>query len=163
MPKDGPEKPSGAQPAAGAPDEPRPVRVGKQDPVELELVTTAALEKILKTEGGKTRSEIRKLAAGSKDGVLARDAATGRFSILSEAELKKAAAAPPPDGPRRSGVATAPPLSETVLRKADELSLASTQFLRKAVKAEDKAAEAAKPKASLKKDKAGGFNPYDNN
>jgi hypothetical protein len=140
----------------------RSVWLGKIEPVELELVSTTALEKILKTEGGKTRSEIQKLAAGRKNGVLARDAATGHFRILSDADLKKAATAPPADGPRRSGLVTAEPLSETTRQKAEELSLASTQFLRKAVKSDEKA-EAEKAKPAKKKDKFGGFNPYDNN
>lgn len=141
----------------------RSVWLGKIEPVELELVSTTALEKILKTEGGKTRSEIQKLAAGRKNGVLARDTATGHFRILSDADLKKAATEPPAnDGPKRSGVTTAQPLSETTRLKAAELSLASTQFLRKVVKPDGKA-EVEKPKAATKKDKFGGFNPYDNN
>ena len=140
----------------------RSVWLGKIEPVELELVSTTALEKILKTEGGKTRSEIQKLAAGRKNGVLARDTATGHFRILSDAEFKKVATTPRADGPKRSGVTTADPLSETTRLKAAELSLASTQFLRKVVKADQKA-DVEKPKAATKKDKFGGFNPYDNN
>src|SRR5262245_7428867 len=73
----------------------RSVWLGKIEPVELELVSTTALKKILQTEGGRTRSEIAKLAAGRKNGVLARDAATGHFRILSEADLRKAVDAPP--------------------------------------------------------------------
>jgi len=121
-----------------APDERgRSVWLGKVDAVELELVSTTALEKILMSDSVKTRSEIRKLAAGGKDGILARDTATGHFRIVSEADLGKA---------RRS---------------ADELSLVSTQVLRKVIGPEGKV-EAAKPKPG-KKDKFGGFNPYDNN
>ncbi len=137
----------------------RSVWLGKVEAVELELVSTTALEKILKTEGGKTRSEIQKLAAGRKDGVLARDTATGHFRILSEAELKKAV--PADDGPKRSAEVTAAPLTETARKQADELSLVSTQILRKVMKPDGKT-EVAKPKAG-KKDKFGGFNPYDNN
>lgn len=140
----------------------RSVWLGKIEPVELELVSTTALEKILRIEGGQTRSEIRKLAAGRKNGVLARDTATGHFRILSDADLRKAATAPPAEGPARSGVTTADPLSESTRLKAAELSLASTQFLRKVVKP-DGQAETGKPKAATKKDKFGGFNPYDNN
>ena len=139
----------------------RSVWVGKIEPVELELVSTMALEKILKSEGGRTRSEIQKLAAGRKNGVLARDAATGHFRILSDSDLRKAATAPPADAPKRAGVTTADPLSETTRQKAEELSLASTQFLRKIVKPDQKA-EDEKPKTATKKDKFGGFNPYDN-
>lgn len=141
----------------------RSVWLGKIEPVELELVSTTALEKILKTEGGETRSEIRKLAAGRKNGLLARDTATGHFRILSDADLREAATTPPPaDGPKRSSVVTAAPLTETVRMKADELSLVSTQILRKVVKPDDKAAN-GKPKPAARKDKFGGFNPYDNN
>lgn len=140
----------------------RSVWLGKIEPVELELVSTTALEKIMKTEGGKTRSEIQKLAAGRKNGVLARDTATGHFRILSDADLKKAATAPPTDGPKRSGVVTAAPLTEATRARADELSLVSTQILRKVVKPDGKV-EFERPKAAVKKDKSGGFNPYDNN
>jgi len=140
----------------------RSVWLGKIEPVELELVSTTALEKIMKTEGGKTRSEIQKLAAGRKNGVLARDTATGHFRILSDADLRKAATAPPADGPKRSGVVTAAPLTEATRARADELSLVSTQILRKVVKPDGKV-EFERPKAAARKDKSGGFNPYDNN
>jgi hypothetical protein len=142
----------------------RSVWLGKVEPVELELVSTTALKKILKTEGGRTRTEIEKLASGRKNGLLARDAATGHFRILSDADLKKASAAPPSpaDGPKRSGDTTGAPLTETVRKKADELSLVSTQILRRTVKAEEPV-DNAKAKPSSKKDRFGGFNPYDNN
>ncbi len=94
--------------------------------------------------------------------MLARDTATGHFRILSDADLKKAATAPPGDGPKRSGVVTAEPLTETTRKKAEELSLVSTQILRKVVKPDGKT-EIEKPKPAGKKDKFGGFNPYDNN
>lgn len=140
----------------------RSVWLGKIEPVELELVSTTALEKIMKTEGGETRGEIQKLAAGRKNGVLARATATGHFRILSDADLRKAATAPPADGPKRSGVVTAAPLTDTTRARAEELSVVSTQILRKAVLPDGKA-EPEKPKAASKKDKSGGFNPYDNN
>jgi len=140
----------------------RSVWLGKVEPVELELVSTTALQTILKTEGGKTRVEIQKLAAGRKNGVLARDTATGHFRILSEADLRKAATTPPGEGPKRSGVVTGAPLTDTTRKKADELSLVSTQILRKVVKPGGESA-VEKPKAAGRKDKFGGFNPYDNN
>jgi hypothetical protein len=145
-----------------APDERgRSVWLGKVEAVELELVSTTALEKILKSEGGQTRTEIQKLAAGRKNGILARDTATGHFRIVNETDLKKALAAESGGKPARSAEVTAAPLTETTRRAADELSLVSTQILRKVMKPGEKA-EAAKPKAG-KKDKFGGFNPYDNN
>lgn len=140
----------------------RSVWLGKVEPVELELVSTTALQTMLRTEGGNTRVEIQKLAAGRKNGVLARDTATGHFRILSDADLKKAATAPPGEGPKRSGIVTAPPLSETTRKKAEELSLVSTQILRKVVKPEG-GTTIERQKPAGKKDKFGGFNPYDNN
>jgi hypothetical protein len=145
-----------------APDERgRSVWLGKVDAVELELVSTTALEKILKSDGGKTRSEIQKLAAGRRDGILARDAATGVFRIVNEADLENALAAESGAKPGRSAAVTAAPLTDTMRRAADELSLVSTQILRKVMNPEAKGG-AAKPKPG-KKDKSGGFNPYDNN
>jgi hypothetical protein len=140
----------------------RSVWLGKIEPVELELVSTTALEKILKTEGGKTRSEIQKLAAGRKNGILARDAATGHFRILSEADLRKAVDSPPREAPTRAAEVTGAALTDTTRRKAEELSLVSTQILRKVVKPGGKV-ETEKPQPAAKKDKFGGFNPYDNN
>lgn len=145
-------------------DRGRSVWLGKIEPVELELVSTTALQKILTTEGGRTRSEIVKLAAGRKNGVLARDTATGHFRILSEADLKNAVDAPPGDSPKRSAEVKAAPMTETTIRRAEELSLVSTQILRKVVAPDGTIkVEAAKAKAASKKDKIGGFNPYDNN
>src|SRR5688572_9081556 len=113
----------------------RSVWLGKIEPVKLELVSTTALKKILKTGGGETRSEIQRLAAGRKNGLLARDATTGHFRILSDADLKMATTEPPPgDAPKRSGVVTGAALTETMRMKADELSLVSTQILRRVVK-----------------------------
>jgi hypothetical protein len=143
-------------------DRGRSVWIGKIEPVELELVSTMALQKILKTGGGDTRAEIGKLAAGRKNGVLAREAATGHFRILSEADLRRAATTPPSsaDGPQRRDVTTGAPITEAARRKADELSLVSTQMLRKVVRP-DGTVGFEKPAA--KKDRSGGFDPYDNN
>jgi hypothetical protein len=143
-------------------DRGRSVWLGKVEPIELELVSTIALQKILKTGGGDTRAEIGKLASGRKNGVLAREAATGHFRILSEADLRRAATEPPSpaDGPQRRNVTAGAPISDTVRRKADELSLVSTQMLRKVVRP-DGTAGVEKP--ATKKDRSGGFNPYDNN
>ena len=51
------------------------------------------------------------------------------------------------------------PLTETTRRKVDELSLVDTQILRKTVKTKGKAGAS---RSSGKKDRFGGFNPYDN-
>lgn len=129
--------------------------------VELELVSTTALEKILASDDGKTCGEIRQLAAGRKNGVLARDTATGVFQIVSDADLKAAMKATGvQDKPLRGSEVTAAPISDQTRLAADELSLVSTQALRKVVGPDGKA-EYEKPAAG-KKDKYGGFDPYNN-
>lgn len=138
------------------------VWVGKVESVELELVSTTALEKILKTADGRTRAEIRSLADSNKDGVLARDAATGVFQIISDEDLKTAVEITAPrDGPQRGAEIQGAPVSEKTLQAAAELSLVSTQVLRKVIKPDDK--NTGEQQEAGKKDKFGGFNPYDNN
>ena len=129
--------------------------------VELELVSTTALEKILQSDDGKTRGEIRRLVAGRKDGVLARDTATGVFQIVSDADLKAAFdTGEVRDKPQRHEEVTAEPISEKTRRAADELSLVSTQVLRKVLKP-DSTVDYTKPTVG-KKDEFGGFDPYNN-
>lgn len=143
-------------------DRGRNVWVGKVESVELELVSTTALQKLLKTADGKTQAEIRSLADSRKDGVLARDTATGVFQILSNEDLKTAVdITTPRDGPVRGAEIRGAPLSEKSLRAAEELSLVSTQILRKVLTPDGKA-EYEPPKGG-KKDKSAGFDPYDNN
>lgn len=143
-------------------DRGRTVWVAKVETIELELVSTTALQKILRSDDGKTRSEIRRLVKGRKDGVLAKDTATGAFQIVSNKDLKAAleqSGGPPPAA--RIADVTAPPITDKKQRAADELSLVSTQVLRKVLKPDGKA-DYQKPKTG-KKDKYGGFDPYDNN
>lgn len=143
-------------------DRGRNVWVGRVESVELELVSTTALQKLLKTADGKTQAEIRSLAAGRKNGVLARDTATGRFQILSDKDLKTAVEVTAPgDGPKRGAEIQAAPISAKTLQSAGELSLVDTQFLRKVVKPDGKA-DYETPKAG-KKDRSAGFDPYNNN
>ena len=137
------------------------VWAGKVESVELELVSTMALQKILKTADDKTQAQIRSLADSREDGVLARDTATGVFQIVTPEDLKTAVEVTAPRaGPARGAEIRGAPLSEKALQAAGELSLVSTQILRKVVKPDDGNKD-TKPKVG-KKDRFGGFNPYDN-
>lgn len=146
----------------------RNVWVGPVEQVtELELISTTALEKILASGDGKTQVEIRKLAASGKEGLLARDAATGHYEIVSQDDLKSIAeTGQVPGKPQAGGVNVAAPLSDDALRKAGELSLVSTMMLRKVVGADGKAEfvnpAADKPTEPGKagRDEFGGFDPY---
>lgn len=147
----------------------RNVWVGRvEEAAELELVSTTALEKVLKGGDGKAKGEIQKLARSGKEGLLARDAATGRYEIVGDEELKSVAATgqvPPPG--RAGAVNTAAPITPEAVRKAGELSLVSTMMLRKVVGEDGKtsfeSSRDAKPKEADQKsgrDKFGGFDPY---
>jgi hypothetical protein len=133
-----------------------------KDAVELELVSTIVLEKLLGSGDAKARDEIRRLATGKKDGVLARETATGHFRIVSQDEAKKrldGGDRQPAPHPAR---VTQKPAAETVLQSADELSLVSTQVLRKVLNLEEPVKEIKPAAGIIKKDKHGGFDPYNN-
>lgn len=156
-------------------DRGRNVWVGRVDEdAELELISTTALQKILNSGDGKSQVEIRRLAASGKEGVLARDTATGRYEIVDNDELKSIAeTGKVPEPAHAGGVNMAAPLSEDALRKAEELSLVSTMVLRKVVGADGKAefvnpaADGRKARESTSdrpgKDDFGGFDPYNKN
>lgn len=140
----------------------RTVWTGGVESVELELVSTTALHKILDSGDEKSRLAIREAVSGKTEGVLARNPETGFFEIVSDAELDSLL-----DGnkcrPASHHVAdvTSEPVGDRVQRAAEELSLVSTQVLRKVLKPDGSAAY-TKPVIS-RKDKYGGFDPYNNN
>jgi len=126
---------------------------------ELELVSTLALKKILKSDDGKKNLDaIDKIARETGDGVLARDPENGEFEIVSDEDLKAILenvqqtqpSSRPPD-------VTLEPLREDT--GAEELSLVSTQMLRKILVTDD---DPEKPGKSGKPDEesSGGFDPY---
>lgn len=151
----------------------RNVWVGRvEEATGLEFVSTTALEKILKGGDGKAEGEIRQLAEGGKEGLLARQAATGHYQIVGQEELAKIAKTGRVPERRRAAEIVAAPLTEDVVNKASELSLVSTMMLRKVIGADgkaeivdaakDKPKAGAEPKAGTKpgRDKFGGFDPY---
>lgn len=128
--------------------------------VELELVSTSHLEALLQSGDGDTQGAIREALSGKQEGVLARDPATGLFQVISEDDLKSILE-DNEDLPIRR-----PPADVTLepaAREAEtsELSLVSTQMLRKIITSDEKPAgpvRGVKPKAP--KDRSGGFDPY---
>jgi hypothetical protein len=140
---------------------------------QLELVSTGELKSILQSGDNKSRSSIERLLKNKEDGVLARDPATGLFEVISDADLqailesddKLPLTRPPADvklePTHDSGDA------------GESLSLVSTQMLRKIIQPGDsggtgkgsKAASGGKMSGNEspgKKDKFGGFDPYNN-
>jgi hypothetical protein len=132
---------------------------------ELELVSTGELQRILASTDDDTRSAIEQIIADEKEGVLARDLATGLYEIISDADLQ-AVLNGNSDLSKTSRPAdvTLEPVSKAT--SADELSLVSTQVLRKILgkketaKAGPRESARKSQKVGRKVDKGGGFDPY---
>jgi hypothetical protein len=131
------------------------------DPVEtsdeLELVSTQKLQQILESNDKRARKAIEAAANGKDDGVLAHDPALGTFEIIADADLQQlldnTENLPPVKKP--ADIALTP-----AGRDAEgELSLVSTQALRKLLLPESPPAGARSQKK--KRDTGGGFDPYD--
>jgi hypothetical protein len=148
-------------------DQGRSVWADTVETAELELVSTAELKKILAASDTKSLSAIEKVVTATDDGVLARDPATGLFEIISDSDLQ-AILAENDHLPktRQPADVTLEPVRRDTDGADEELSLVSTQVLRK-VLARDltkpgpatKPAPAKKPPPSTN-DAGGGFDPY---
>ncbi len=129
------------------------------DPVksaELELVSTVMLERVLKSDDEGRKKKIRAAATG-KDGVLAHDWENDSFKIVHDAELM-ALLEMTPDG--MVAIKSADVIYEpagSLDEAGEELSLVSTQALRRILKIDE-------PEAPSGDDDSAncGFNPYDN-
>ena len=125
---------------------------------ELELVSTQALRVILKSKDKKARKAIEAVARSGNEGVLARNPTSGTFEIIEDADLQaildNAHDLPPMTRPAD---VTLVPLNED---PGVELSLVSTQALRKALGQKEPTAE---PKPKKLRDISGGFDPYNSN
>ena len=125
---------------------------------ELELVSTQMLKVMLTSRDQSEMEAIEEAASGSDDGVLVRNPGSGGFEIISDEELQEILAAnedlPPVNKPAD---ATLEPLKD--YPDNDQLSLVSTQALRRVLGSNEKDAE---PAEDLALDAGGGFNPYDN-
>jgi hypothetical protein len=122
---------------------------------ELELVSTQALRIILDSKDEKARKSLSRAASKGGNGVLARDLASGSFEVIDDDELQKildSTADLPPIS--RPADVTLVPATEG---SGEELSLVSTQALRKILGTEPPKSEVGK---KTKRDTGGGFDPY---
>ena len=126
---------------------------------ELELVSTAELQKILASPDDDTRSAIQSIIREEEEGVLARDPATGLFEIISDAELKAILENSDLPKMRRPADLTLEPANRKQVGDDEELSLVSTQVLRK-ILAKDSPNAASPATDKLPRDEGGGFDPY---
>lgn len=124
---------------------------------ELELVSTVMLKKIIDSDDEARKQRLRRLAE-ERDGVLVQDTQTDALEIISDEELEAALAA----GAQTSDVTHQ---ADVVYEPAspsddgDELSLVSTQALRRILKDEDASSEGSE--GIDIEDDGGGFDPYD--
>lgn len=137
------------------------------DPIEpadeLELVSTQALRVILESNDVRARQAIETAASGVNEGVLARDPAAGTFEIIDDAELQdildNTKDLPPI---KRPADVTLVPVQQDA---GEELSLVSTQALRKLLGTKSPAGETASRKnpgdtGGSSGKTGGGFDPY---
>tara|TARA_R110002049_G_scaffold196523_6_gene365628 strand:+ start:9773 stop:10216 length:444 start_codon:yes stop_codon:yes gene_type:complete len=132
----------------------RSVWSGEIEEAELELVSTMMLKTLLSSKDAERKQQLE-AAAASKNGVLAKNLSSGAFEIIDDDDLM-AALASADDGAEK--LSASEMAGEHLLELADtedeELSLVSTQALRKILGHPEEEAEAEKA------DKSGGFDPY---
>ena len=125
---------------------------------ELELVSTQMLQQMLES-GDEERKERLKAASSARDGVLARNTSTEEFEVIDDDDLKAAlSVAGDNTGPGRvADVIYEPVVDDAGDDDAEELSLVSTQMLRKMLGADEE------PDAAEKAPEEGvgqSFDPY---
>ena len=122
--------------------------------IELDLMSSQDLELALEAANDVDRESLRSLAESGKDGVVVRDRATGRYDVVSEAEL-------------REWLDTDIEISASIRRhemmpesedadREDELPLVSTQDLHQMLTQDDSDFSLEVP------DDDPGFDPYEN-
>ena len=132
----------------------RSVGAGPVESAQLELVSTQILKQILSSNDVENRKAVREAAKSTREGVLARDPATGYFEIIEDDELQAIldSGQELPKLSRPSDV-TVEPLHDYA--DYDHLSLVSTQALRRVLVDDDETEEAEPVEIDV-----GGFNPY---
>lgn len=142
-------------------DRGRTVWDGPVEETELELVSTTSLRAMLATGDAEHKRQLL-AAAASKDGVLAKNLTSGTFEIIDDEDLMSALerADSTPDKVHAADV-TWEPLLKHADTEIEELSLVSTQALRRMLGQPEKKETAKDGKIEQKVDlPGGGFDPY---
>jgi len=125
---------------------------------ELELVSTQMLQQMLESDD-EERKERLKAASSTRDGVLARNTSTEEFEVIDDDDLKAAlSVAEGSTGPGRvADVIYEPVVDDEAGDDGEELSLVSTQMLRKMLGADEETDDTDKaPEADVGQS----FDPY---
>lgn len=144
------------KPKISSDDRGRSVWAEPVEEVELELVSTLMLKQLIESDDDDKRNKLAAAAQG-KDGVLAKNLTSGRFEIIDDDDLMAAlqSADSTPDTVRASDM-NAAPLLERADTDNEELSLVSTQALRKILGTEESGS------GGSGEEPGGGFDPYNN-
>ena len=135
---------------------------GPVEEVELELVSTGTLKRVLESSDSDRRQRLAD-AAEAGDGILARNTASDEFEVIDDDDLEAALASAAKDaGPGRVADVVYERVDTTADETSDELSLVSTQMLRQMLGGEDAAdgASDAGDEAAGESPREGGFDPY---
>lgn len=121
----------------------RSVWVGPVEEAELELVSTAMLKRVLESDDEATKRQIRDTPI-DKDGVLAHDPEKDLFQIIDDADLKEILASEPKGMEAiKAADVTIEPLASRADTQDEELSLVSTQALRRMLSTDDESSDVA--------------------
>jgi hypothetical protein len=134
-------------------DRGRTVWAGPVEPTELELVSTTMLERVLSSSDENRKQKIKDAAAG-KEGLLAHDRETDNFEIIDDSGLLALLQQEGGDTSKPADVVYE--LLDDPAEPGEELSLVSTQVLRRMLKIDDTPVEIDGETDDR------GFNPYDN-
>lgn len=143
-------------------DRGRTVWEGPVEEVELELISTGTLKRVLASSDADRRQRLAD-AAESGDGVLARNTASNEFEIIDDDDLEAAlASAAAETGPVRVADLVYERAEEAGDESGEELSLVSTQMLRQMLGADAAAASDADiaDEPGGKSSRESGFDPY---
>ena len=122
---------------------------------ELELMSSGELKLALEAADDADREAIQAMAESGRQGVLARNPATGGFDVVTDDELRELQRDKTVRLPRLFGEEVAP---EAGGDEAQELSLVTTQMLKQLLGHEEPAGPGEENEAA---DAGKGFNPYD--
>jgi hypothetical protein len=122
---------------------------------ELELMSTGELKLALDAADGVDRQAIQAMAESGRQGVIARNPATGAFDVVSDDELRELQLDKTVKLSRLLGQESA---SDAGDDEARELSLVTTQMLKQMLGDEEPESPAGEDDAAGTKK---GFNPYD--
>ncbi len=135
---------------------------GPVEEVELELVSTMTLKRVLDSNDADRRQRLAD-AAESGDGILARNTVSDEFEIIDDDDLEAALSSAAADtGPGRVADVVYEAVVEPSEESAEELSLVSTQMLRQILDVDGTPGGEADDGDELRGESArdGGFDPY---